>query len=126
MIDQTHVNNHKTIHGGAILSLTDTVTSLALSTLGITPPTGMSVNISTEFVRPGGKVGDEIIAVGEVTKMGESFAPQRAESLCQERRWTKGGQADIRPDVGIYPSQLLHARREAGGFWITYEVHGFC
>jgi len=65
------VNNHKTIHGGAILSLTDTVTSLALSTLGIAPPTGMSVNISTEFVRPGGKVGDEIIAVGEVTKMGE-------------------------------------------------------
>lgn len=54
------------------LQLTDTVTSLALSTMGIAPPTGVSVNISTEFVRPGGREGDELFGVGEVTKIGES------------------------------------------------------
>jgi acyl-coenzyme A thioesterase 13 len=52
--------------------MTDTVTSLAISTMGYPPPTGVSVNISTEFVRPGGKVGDELISVGEVVKMGMS------------------------------------------------------
>jgi hypothetical protein len=30
------------------------------------------MEISTEFVRPGGKVGDELISVGEVVKMGMS------------------------------------------------------
>jgi acyl-coenzyme A thioesterase 13 len=43
--------------------------SLAISTMGYPPPTGVSVNISTEFVRPGGKVGDELISVGEVVKI---------------------------------------------------------
>lgn len=51
--------------------MTDTVTSLAISTLGYTAPTGVSVNISTEFVRPGGKVGDEIVGIGEIVKMGQ-------------------------------------------------------
>lgn len=60
----------QTIHGGAILSMTDTVTSLALSTMGIPPPTGASINISTEFARPGGRVGDELISVGEVVRLG--------------------------------------------------------
>ena len=97
-IDTRHVNNHnvcpnchghaeprQTIHGGVILGvgllplfkldtdpdqLTDTLTSLALSTLGY-HPTGVSVNVSTEFVRPGGKIGDELVGVGEVVKMGE-------------------------------------------------------
>ena len=50
--------------------MTDTVTSLALSTMGIAPPTGVSVNISTEFVRPGGREGDDLFGVGEVTKLG--------------------------------------------------------
>jgi acyl-coenzyme A thioesterase 13 len=52
--------------------LTDTVTSLTLSTLGIPAPTGVSVNISCEFVRPGGREGDLLKGVGEVVKMGKS------------------------------------------------------
>ena len=52
--------------------LTDTVTSLSLSTMGIPPPTGVSVNISCEFVRPGGREGDELIGIGEVVKLGRS------------------------------------------------------
>ncbi|KAK4685818.1 acyl-coenzyme A thioesterase 13, partial [Tremellales sp. Uapishka_1] len=86
IIEKRHLNNHKTIHGGVLLGvsieavpqavvadaeqLTDTVTSLAVSTLGITAPTGVSVNISCEFVRPGGREGDELIGIGEVIKIG--------------------------------------------------------
>lgn len=55
--------------------LTDTVTSLALSTMGIAAPTGVSVNISTEFVRPGGREGDNLYGIGEVTKLGKLQAP---------------------------------------------------
>jgi acyl-coenzyme A thioesterase 13 len=54
------------------VKLTDTVTSLALSTMGIPPPTGASVNISCEFVRPAGKVGEELYSIGEVVKLGKS------------------------------------------------------
>ncbi|ORX41012.1 Thioesterase/thiol ester dehydrase-isomerase [Kockovaella imperatae] len=75
-IDQIHVNNHNTIHGGVILALTDTLTSLAISTMGY-HPTGVSVNASTEFVRPGGRSGDELIGVGEVVKLGKSLAYTR-------------------------------------------------
>ena len=52
--------------------LTDTVTSLAISTMGIPPPTGASINISCEFVRPAGKEGDDLYSVGEVIKLGQS------------------------------------------------------
>ena len=51
--------------------LTDTVTSLALSTMGIPPPTGASVNISCEFVRPAGKEGEDLYSIGEVVKLGQ-------------------------------------------------------
>ncbi len=50
--------------------MVDTVTSLALQSRGIVPPTGASVNASCEFVRPGGQVGDTIFGEGEVTQLG--------------------------------------------------------
>ncbi|WVW80848.1 hypothetical protein I302_102838 [Kwoniella bestiolae CBS 10118] len=78
-IESKHLNNHGTIHGGVILSLTDTLTSLSLSTLGFPPPTGVSVNISTEFVRPGGKEGDNLICIGTVEQCGRNLAYTRCE-----------------------------------------------
>lgn len=53
--------------------MVDTVTSVSLQSLGMRPPTGASVNISCEFIRPGGKAGDEIKAVGKVLRVGEFF-----------------------------------------------------
>nr|XP_018259610.1 uncharacterized protein I303_07678 [Kwoniella dejecticola CBS 10117]OBR81768.1 hypothetical protein I303_07678 [Kwoniella dejecticola CBS 10117] len=69
-IGQKHLNNH---------GLTDTITSLSLSTLGYPPPTGVSVNISTEFVRPGGKLHDELMCVGKVEQAGRNLAYTRCE-----------------------------------------------
>jgi acyl-coenzyme A thioesterase 13 len=57
--------------------LTDTVTSLTLSTMGIAPPTGVSINISCEFVRPGGIKGAELYGVGEVVQLGKTLAYTR-------------------------------------------------
>ncbi len=51
--------------------LTDSMASLALTTSGLPPPTGVSVSIKTEFLRPGGKEGDVLVVEGEVVKLGE-------------------------------------------------------
>lgn len=50
--------------------------SLALTTSGLPPPTGVSTNIQTEFLRPVGKVGDEFVIEGEVVKLGMCQALQ--------------------------------------------------
>ncbi len=56
--------------------------SLALTTSGLPPPTGVSVGISTEFVRPGGREGDELVIEGEVVKLGAC-----RRGVCRGRRY---------------------------------------
>ncbi|RSH85308.1 hypothetical protein EHS25_005115 [Saitozyma podzolica] len=83
-IEKRHLNNHKAMHGGVLLSLTDTVTSLALSTQGIPAPTGVSINISCEFVRPGGTESSELIGIGEVVQRGKTLAYTRVSFYTPE------------------------------------------
>ncbi|WVQ85947.1 hypothetical protein IAT38_008115 [Cryptococcus sp. DSM 104549] len=78
-IESKHLNNHDTIHGGAIMTLTDTITSLALSTHGLPAPTGVSVDISTSFVRPGGTTGQDLICIGTVEQLGRTLAYTKCE-----------------------------------------------
>ncbi|OXC68605.1 hypothetical protein AYX13_02810 [Cryptococcus neoformans] len=78
-VDAKHLNNHNTIHGGAILTLTDTITSLSLSTHGLLAPTGVSVDISTSFVRPGGTTGSDLICIGTVEQLGRTLAYTKCE-----------------------------------------------
>lgn len=66
------------MHGGLILSLTDTVGSLAVASKG-QYMTGVSVNINTSFVRPGGRIGDVLRARGTVTALGKSLAYTRVD-----------------------------------------------
>lgn len=54
------------------MSLTDTLGSLAVATKG-QYMTGVSVDIGTSFVKPAGKVGDELIAKATVTGIGKYF-----------------------------------------------------
>jgi len=83
-----------------MIQLTDTVTSLALSTHGIPAPTGVSVNISCEFVRPGGRVGDELIGVGEVVKLGRSIKMHGCMSS-----WLRTGRTMAYTRVSFYDFQ---------------------
>jgi acyl-coenzyme A thioesterase 13 len=41
--------------------------------------TGVSVNINTSFVRPGGRIGDILRARGTVTALGKSLAYTRVD-----------------------------------------------
>jgi len=59
------------VHGGLIMSLTDTLGSLAVASKG-QYMTGVSTDISTSFVKPAGKPGDELKMTATLTAMGMS------------------------------------------------------
>ena len=58
------------MHGGLILSLTDTMGSLAVATKGQWM-TGVSTDISASFVKPSGRPGDILYAKASLIGMGK-------------------------------------------------------
>lgn len=52
-----------------ILSLTDTMGSLAVATRGQWM-TGVSTDVSASFIKPGGRLGDEVFMESKVVGMG--------------------------------------------------------
>ncbi|KZT34456.1 hypothetical protein SISSUDRAFT_275373 [Sistotremastrum suecicum HHB10207 ss-3] len=77
-LEQYNLNRTQTVHGGLILSLTDTLGSLAVSTRGHFM-TGVSTDIGTSFVKPAGTVGDTLSAKAVVVAMGRTLAYTRVE-----------------------------------------------
>jgi hypothetical protein len=85
--------------------------------MGISPPTGASVNISCEFVRPAGKVGEELYSIGEVVKLGESSPLVSPSSLLPSTSplvpfrvrllLGNGSGADSRPNNCIHKGHIL-------------------
>ncbi|KAF9517270.1 hypothetical protein BS47DRAFT_1371474 [Hydnum rufescens UP504] len=68
----------ETVHGGLLLSLVDTVGSLAVATRGLFM-TGVSTDISGTFLRPAGSVGQLLFAKGSVVGLGKTLAYTRIE-----------------------------------------------
>ncbi|EGN97886.1 hypothetical protein SERLA73DRAFT_56367, partial [Serpula lacrymans var. lacrymans S7.3] len=68
----------QTVHGGLIMSLTDTLGSLAVASKG-QYMTGVSTDIGASFVKPAGRPGDVLHAVATVTGMGKSLAYTRVD-----------------------------------------------
>ncbi|KAJ3754835.1 thioesterase thiol ester dehydrase-isomerase [Lentinula raphanica] len=66
------------LHGGLILSMTDTLGSLAVASKGFWM-TGVSTDIGTSFVRPAGKPGDVLHVKAMLTALGKSLAYTRVE-----------------------------------------------
>ncbi|KAI0050402.1 Thioesterase/thiol ester dehydrase-isomerase [Auriscalpium vulgare] len=77
-IEPYNVNRVGTVHGGLIMSLTDTLGSLAVASKGHYM-TGVSTDISTSFVKPAGKPGDILKMTGTLTAMGKSLAYTRVD-----------------------------------------------
>ena len=74
------MNRAGTLHGGLIMTLVDSVGSLAVASKGWYN-TGISTDINATFVKPGGRMGDKVTVLGEVVGMG-TFG-----TLTQARRW---------------------------------------
>ncbi|KAI0304519.1 Thioesterase/thiol ester dehydrase-isomerase [Multifurca ochricompacta] len=78
MIEPYNLNRVGTVHGGLITSLTDTLGSLAVASQG-QYMTGVSTDISTSFVKPAGKAGEELKITATLTGMGKSLAYTRVD-----------------------------------------------
>jgi len=79
-IEPFNLNRTYTLHGGLILSLTDSLGSLVIATKGQFM-TGVSTDIGTSFVKPGGRVGDTLFAKANLISMGRTLAYTRIEFL---------------------------------------------
>ncbi|KAH7878026.1 thioesterase thiol ester dehydrase-isomerase [Lentinula edodes] len=66
------------LHGGLILSMTDTLGSLAVASRGYWM-TGVSTDIGTSFVRPAGRPGDVLHVKAVLTALGKSLAYTRVD-----------------------------------------------
>ncbi|EKM51850.1 uncharacterized protein PHACADRAFT_127797 [Phanerochaete carnosa HHB-10118-sp] len=77
-IEPYNLNRVGTVHGGLIMSLTDTLGSLAVATHG-QYMTGVSVDIGTSFVKPAGRAGDVLTAKAVITGIGKSLAYTRVD-----------------------------------------------
>ena len=71
-VDETLANVNHVIHGGAIASLVDLVTTVAVYNTPQRKP-GVSVSINVSYLKPA-KLGETIIAEGRVTKAGAKLA----------------------------------------------------
>ncbi|KAF9533135.1 thioesterase thiol ester dehydrase-isomerase [Crepidotus variabilis] len=77
-VEQYNTNRVGVLHGGLIMSLTDTIGSLAVASKGHFM-TGVSTDITTSFIKPGGRVGDTLFAKGVITAMGKQLAYTRVD-----------------------------------------------
>ncbi|KAF8123076.1 Thioesterase/thiol ester dehydrase-isomerase [Mycena galopus ATCC 62051] len=77
-IEPYNLNRVGVLHGGLIMSITDTMGSLAVATKG-QYMTGVSTDIGTSFVRPAGRTGDTLHVKAELIGMGKSLAYTRIE-----------------------------------------------
>ncbi|EJU03358.1 Thioesterase/thiol ester dehydrase-isomerase [Dacryopinax primogenitus] len=89
-LERKHLNRNMTLHGGVIVSLTDTLGSMALTTRGLWQ-TGVSVDIHTSFLRPAGVEGDVIHAMARVESFGKTLASTRVEFYNSQGKLTAFG-----------------------------------
>ena len=102
------------------MSLTDTIGSLAVATKG-QYMTGVSVDIGTSFVKPGGRVEDELTMKAVVTGIGASdllatfLMPTWLTDCNSPRHDTMRTSAlhTHRQVLGVYPCRLLQLQRTA-------------
>ncbi|KAF8547293.1 thioesterase thiol ester dehydrase-isomerase [Imleria badia] len=77
-IEPYNLNRVGTVHGGLIMTLTDTLGSLAVASKG-QYMTGVSTDVSTSFVRPAGRAGDVLNATASITALGKNLAYTRVD-----------------------------------------------
>jgi acyl-coenzyme A thioesterase 13 len=71
-VDNTLANINKVIHGGALASLVDLATTIALYNTAQRRP-GVSVDLNVSFLRPA-KLDETILVEGRVVKAGGKIA----------------------------------------------------
>ncbi len=63
-LEEHHMNSWRVTHGGVVMTLLDVVMSLAGRSLDPESRAGVTVEMKTSFLQPGGKPGSRIVATG--------------------------------------------------------------
>jgi uncharacterized protein (TIGR00369 family) len=66
MLEPRHMNSWQVTHGGVLMTLLDVVMSMAGRSLNAEARGGVTIEMKTSFLQPGGHVGTRIVAQGKV------------------------------------------------------------
>jgi acyl-CoA thioesterase len=76
-----HMNSWHVTHGGISMTLIDAAMALAGRTLSPDMPSCVTVDMSTQFLQPGGKPGDRLVV------LGKSFHRSSTMCFCEAEVW---------------------------------------
>jgi acyl-coenzyme A thioesterase 13 len=82
-VDEQLANINKVIHGGALASLADAVSTIALYNTPVRKP-GVSVSINISYIKPA-KLNDTILIDGRVIKAGAKLAYLAADIYLKDK-----------------------------------------
>ena len=75
-----HMNSWHVTHGGVVMTLLDVVMSMAGRSLDPDARGGITIEMKTSFMEPGGKAGGRIIAKGHAFHRSRTIAPAISRS----------------------------------------------
>lgn len=111
-LDERHLNTWGSAHGGVAMTLLDAAMSLAGRTLHAGDAAGVTVEMSTRFLRPAGEAGMRVRAIGK--------AVHRSASLCFCEAELRCGTQTVARAMGTFKyarrleSAKRHGRTESG------------
>ncbi|WP_194711186.1 PaaI family thioesterase [Noviherbaspirillum soli] len=76
-----HMNSWHVTHGGVVMTLLDVVMSMAGRSLDPEARGGVTIEMKTSFMEPGGKAGGRIVA------RGHAFHRSRTMCFCEGELW---------------------------------------
>lgn len=106
-----HLNSWHVAHGGVIMTLLDVVMAMAGRSLDPTARGGVTIEMKTSFLQPGGKVGDRIVA------KGHAFHRTTTMCFCEAELWN--GEQLAAKAMGTF--KFLRKQKSAGNATQGYE-----
>jgi acyl-CoA thioesterase len=80
-LEPRHMNSWHVTHGGVVMTLLDVVMSMAGRSLDPEARGGVTIEMKTSFMEPGGKPGSRIVA------RGHAFHRSRTMCFCEGELW---------------------------------------
>lgn len=80
-LEPRHMNSWHVTHGGVVMTLLDVVMSMAGRSLDPEARGGVTIEMKTSFMEPGGKVGSRIVA------KGHAFHRSTTMCFCEGELW---------------------------------------
>jgi uncharacterized protein (TIGR00369 family) len=81
VLEARHMNSWQVAHGGVVMTLLDVAMAMAGRSLDPTARAGVTVEMKTSFVQPGGLAGGRIVA------KGKAFHRSTTMCFCEGEAW---------------------------------------